>query len=93
VLYALPMPQLELCVTIYGNGVASFDPEAHKFALKEAKNTLAAPSPRGGAAMDYIHCKLEVFVPKEYVGKIVAALGESGWENRELRPLFFPLRK
>ncbi|MFY9494175.1 MAG: cytochrome C biogenesis protein [Limnochordia bacterium] len=28
--------------------------------------------------MDYIHCKLEVFVPKEYVGKIVAALGEIG---------------
>ncbi|MFY9494176.1 MAG: isochorismatase family cysteine hydrolase [Limnochordia bacterium] len=31
---------LNYAVTIYGNGVASFDPEAHKFALKEAKNTL-----------------------------------------------------
>lgn len=31
---------LNYAVTIYGDGVASFDPEAHKFALKEAKNTL-----------------------------------------------------
>ncbi len=31
---------LNYAVTIYGDGVASFDPEAHKFALKEAKKTL-----------------------------------------------------